>query len=939
MTRVPLFFSLRLTVRQKESCANCLKQVGLLLVVGFAALCGLAAFGPSAQAQTAAKLNPNTQVFTIVEAPDGSSLCRDATSHEKERVVSAHESVKNLRLINHLENADKLSDSISEQVNDSTLPGLKIFLLATPRLDANPAAKAAFIKAAANWEQVIKTPMTIYIRVDVGPDFFSDGNAYDSGTIGSTSSSLTARNFSDVRTRLINTASNLNETALYNLFPIAGSIPTDSGDLSSILVSVSLARALGFLPANATEADTGSMPMIGFNSAFNFDYDQSNGISGGLVDFTAVATHEIGHALGFSSNAGSTGGTLRPAVLDLFRFRPGVMDFTNAQRVMTIGGGQQVFFAGAANFFTNSSSEAGLSTGGPSGSTANGGDGRQSSHWRDDTPALGGFHYGIMDPTISSGRLEVITANDLAAFNYMGYNLENSTLPTQPTPPANDNFAAAQLLTGCSGTVNGTNVGATRQTGEGLHFPGSAGGVSVWYQWIAPSTGSVTITTAGSSFDTTLGVYTGSSVSGLQTIMESDDVNTNQGLLTSSVTFNATGGTLYRIAVDGYLSSDTGSITLNWNETNCGLPAPATVQFNQPGYSVSEGADSAAITVTRSDTSGPATVKYATNDTTDANFRCNPGTAGQPTGTASRKCDYHIAVGTLRFAAGEATKQITLSIINDVYIDGPESFTLTLSNPVGMTLGQNSSVPVTITDDDAAGAANPIDNTSFFVRQLYVDLLSREPDPAGWSGWTSRIDLCGQPGQAPPPCDRVTVAGDGFLRSGEFFDRQFFVLRLYRTGLGRILRYEEIADLAFVSGFLTEIQLELNKQDLVAEMVTRAEFANRYNPLSNAAFVATLLQTAGVSVPQAVQDSWVASLDSNARTRAQVFREISERAEVSNKYAHEAQVVSAYYGFFTRNPDGAYLNYLQRLDSGEINLADLANAFINAQEYRQRFGP
>jgi hypothetical protein len=185
----------------------------------------------------------------------------------------------------------------------------------------------------------------------------------------------------------------------------------------------------------------------------------------------------------------------------------------------------------------------------------------------------------------------------------------------------------------------------------------------------------------------------------------------------------------------------------------------------------------------------------------------------------------------------------------------------------------------------------------------------------------------------------VTVGGDGFLRSGEFFDRQFFVLRLYRTGLGRILRYDEVADLAYVSGFLTADQLELNKQELVSEIVLRDEFSNRYNPLSNAAYVATLLQTAGVTVPQTVQDSWIAALDANTKTRAQVFREISERAEVSSKYLHEAQVVSAYYGFFTRNPDGAYLNYLQRLDSGEITLSDLANAFINAQEYRQRFGP
>ncbi|HEX8142297.1 MAG TPA: hypothetical protein VF553_06840, partial [Pyrinomonadaceae bacterium] len=185
--------------------------------------------------------------------------------------------------------------------------------------------------------------------------------------------------------------------------------------------------------------------------------------------------------------------------------------------------------------------------------------------------------------------------------------------------------------------------------------------------------------------------------------------------------------------------------------------------------------------------------------------------------------------------------------------------------------------------------------------------------------------------------DRVTVAGDGFLRSGEFFDRQFFVIRLYRTGLGRILRYDEVGDLAFVSGFLTAEQLELNKQDLVNEMVLRPEFASRYNGLDNTQFVDALLETAGVTVPADVRQGWINELG-GAKTRARVFREISERVEVSNKYLHEAQVVSAYYGFFTRNPDGAYLSYLQRLDSGEITLADLANAFINAAEYRSRFG-
>jgi uncharacterized delta-60 repeat protein len=366
---------------------------------------------------------------------------------------------------------------------------------------------------------------------------------------------------------------------------------------------------------------------------------------------------------------------------------------------------------------------------------------------------------------------------------------------------------------------------------------------------------------------------------------------------------------------------------------------PPTVQLSAMSYSVNEGDGFAIITVNRSgDLSAPATFKYATSDSTDVNFKCDPTTAGQVTGIASRKCDYHIAVGRLRFAAGESTKQIAVSIVDDVYIEGPETFNLTLSNPTGATLGTNSRATITITDNDNGGAANPIDGTSFYVRQLYVDLLSREPDPAGWAGWIHRIDFCGQPGEAPPPCDRVTVGGDGFLRSAEFFDRQFFVLRLYRTGLGRIPIYDEVSDLAYVSGFLSSSDLELNKQELVADIMSRSEFGNKYNGLTNLGFVDALLATAGVTVDATTHDGWVTALTTSSKTRAQVYREISERPEVSTKYLHEAQVISAYYGFFTRNPDGAYLNFLQRLDNGEINLGDLANAFINAAEYRQRFG-
>jgi len=370
-------------------------------------------------------------------------------------------------------------------------------------------------------------------------------------------------------------------------------------------------------------------------------------------------------------------------------------------------------------------------------------------------------------------------------------------------------------------------------------------------------------------------------------------------------------------------------------------PAPSQIQFSSDNYSVSENAGVASVTVTRTgDTSLPATVGYETADNTNVQFDCsNPGADGQFSYPASRKCDYHIASGRLRFSPGETSRQIPISIVNDVYVEHSEALSLSLIDPTGASLGPTRSANVNINDDDSSGQANPIDATPFFVRMLYVDLLSREPDPAGYAGWIHRIDFCGQPGEPPPPCDRVTVGGDGFLRSSEFFDREFFVVRLYRTALGRIPRYDDVRDIALVSGFLTASDLEENKLELLTRVMAQEEFMNIYGGLNHAQFVDKLIQTAGVTIPNADRNGWVNALNGATKSRARVFRELSERTEISTKYLHEAQVVSCYYGFFTRNPDAAYLDFLQRLDSGQINLGDLANAFIYSSEYRRRFGP
>ena len=171
------------------------------------------------------------------------------------------------------------------------------------------------------------------------------------------------------------------------------------------------------------------------------------------------------------------------------------------------------------------------------------------------------------DTSSPNSKLYSGTSSQVAVGNISGTcsSTMSATISTTGTTqgPANDAFANAEALSGTTDTTNGTNNDATKESGEPNHA-GNSGGKSVWYKWTAPGNGTVSIDTTGSAFDTTLGVYTGSTVSTLAQVANNDD-NSN-GARTSLVSFAAIAGTTYRIAVDGYNSGSgaaSGSITLN----------------------------------------------------------------------------------------------------------------------------------------------------------------------------------------------------------------------------------------------------------------------------------------------------------------------------------------------------------------------------------------
>jgi Ca2+-binding RTX toxin-like protein len=121
--------------------------------------------------------------------------------------------------------------------------------------------------------------------------------------------------------------------------------------------------------------------------------------------------------------------------------------------------------------------------------------------------------------------------------------------------PLNDNLADAAELEGRSGIVTGNSSGATAE-------PGDPGGTSVWYRWTAPSSGLVSFDTVGSNFDTVVGVYLGTSVPDLGRVAVNDD-DPFLGCCSSRVSFRATQGQTYRIAVDGF-EGESGTFNLSW---------------------------------------------------------------------------------------------------------------------------------------------------------------------------------------------------------------------------------------------------------------------------------------------------------------------------------------------------------------------------------------
>ncbi len=116
------------------------------------------------------------------------------------------------------------------------------------------------------------------------------------------------------------------------------------------------------------------------------------------------------------------------------------------------------------------------------------------------------------------------------------------------------------------------------------------------------------------------------------------------------------------------------------------------IEFNATSFSVSEAASPATATITlkrTGDATGAASVLISSAN-----------------GTATAGNDYTALSSTISWAAGDsANKTVTVAILDDAIVEGTETVALSLSTPVGDTIGTDAAATLSILDFEAGKLA------------------------------------------------------------------------------------------------------------------------------------------------------------------------------------------------------------------------------------------
>ncbi len=155
---------------------------------------------------------------------------------------------------------------------------------------------------------------------------------------------------------------------------------------------------------------------------------------------------------------------------------------------------------------------------------------------------------------------EAYNASSTQVINDINFNL---CITNAGEPPANDICANAAPIFGTA-PVNGNTSAALNDVTTGYATCGNISNNTrakgLWYKLTPATTGSLTIATCGSSFDTYLRVYTGGSCAAFAVCPTFNDDGCS---LQSTTTFNAAANAIYYILVTGKNAASFGAFTLS----------------------------------------------------------------------------------------------------------------------------------------------------------------------------------------------------------------------------------------------------------------------------------------------------------------------------------------------------------------------------------------
>ncbi len=246
----------------------------------------------------------------------------------------------------------------------------------------------------------------------------------------------------------------------------------------------------------------------------------------------------------------------------------------------------------------------------------------------------------------------------------------------------------------------------------------------------------------------------GSAVAGADYTSASGTLEFTPGQLTRTIIVPVTGDLLDEI-------DESFTVTLT-NPTNASItdgiglgtiadndPTPTLVVNDVTVAEGDSGTTAATFTVTLSAPSGrAASVDYSTLN-----------------GSATAPADYAGAAGSLNFAAGDTTKQVTVLVNGDTLDESNETYTLNLSNPTNATI-LDASGTGTINDDDPLPSLSIDDVTttegnSGSVAANFTVTLSTI------SGRTVAVDFAAANGTATAPGDYTGTGGTLIFAAGE----------------------------------------------------------------------------------------------------------------------------------------------------------------------------